>query len=277
MTPQSHADPGDRDVPGTVVFDLDGVVYLGPSTITGAPEAVATLSGIGWQILFATNNSAATPDSVARQLGERISLLIDPATIMTSAMATATYLVGQRLTSALIVGSQQLEDTIRASGISIVGPERAAAVVVGRDRSLNQATIDRACLAISEGARFVVTNTDATFPTPYGPVAGAGETVDAIAAASGKPFVVCGKPHRPMVALVAAQVNSDNVWMIGDRLETDIAFAKQANWTSVLTLSGVTQSGTEFPEGLVPDFVIDSIADLPILLDKATRSPLDEG
>jgi 4-nitrophenyl phosphatase len=277
MTPEIHPESRIEDVPGTVIFDLDGVIYLGPSTITGAPQALATLFGTGWQILFATNNSAATPISVARHLSERVSLTIDPTTIMTSATATATYLIGQRLTSALVVGSQQLEDTIRASGVSIVGPEEAAAVVVGRDTSLNQATIDTACLAISEGARFVATNTDATFPTPDGPVAGAGETVDTIAAASGEPFVVCGKPHQPMVELVAAQVSSDNVWMIGDRLETDVAFAKQANWISVLTLSGVTQSGTEFPEGLVPDFVIDSIADLPTLLDKATRSRLDEG
>jgi 4-nitrophenyl phosphatase len=192
-------------------------------------------------------------------------------------MATVRYLKQECVASAFIIGSRQLEDTIQGGGVAIVDPGDADAVIVGLDRSLNEATIDRACQAIRRGAVFVATNTDATFPTPDGLSAGAGTTVNAIADASGSSFVVCGKPYEPMVDLVSSRIMSDNVWMVGDRLETDIAFAKQGGWVSVLTLSGVTDRSVEFPEGLAPDFVIDSIADLPDVVGKATTRSLDEG
>lgn len=259
------------------MFDIDGVVYLGTEPIVGATKAIATLSDLGWQILFATNNSASTPDSVARRVSDRTGLIVDPSTIITSAMATAAYLSGRHVTSAFVIGPPQLEGTIRDHGISIVDAEVAGAVVVGLDRSLSQSAIEQACLAIRRGARFVATNTDATFPTPDGPVAGAGTTVNAVAAACSSPFAVCGKPHQPMVDLVSGQLTSKNVWMVGDRLETDIAFAKRGAWKSVLVLSGITRSDTRIPEELVPDFVIDSVAELPGLLAKATKSYPDEG
>jgi 4-nitrophenyl phosphatase len=270
--------PTDLDQkPGSIIFDIDGVVYLGTTPIIGATEAIETLADLGWQILFATNNSAATPDGVARQVSGRTGLFVDPSTIITSAMATAAYLADEQVSSAFVVGPEQLEDTIRGHGIPIVAAGNAEAVVVGLDRSLTDAVIEQACQAIRGGARFLATNTDETFPTPDGPVAGAGATVNAVASACAYPIVVCGKPHQPMVNLVSAQLTSDNVWMVGDRLETDIAFAKQAMWKSVLVLSGVTGSHTRIPDGLVPDFVIDSVAELPDLLAKATKSLRDEG
>jgi 4-nitrophenyl phosphatase len=268
---------GHDDMAGTVVFDLDGVVYLGTTPISGATDTIRALSDDGWQILFATNNSEATAESVAQILTERATLAVQPSAIITSAMATVRYLQRECVASAFVIGSRQLEDTIRSGGVVIVESVDADAVIVGLDRSLTEATIDRACQAIRRGAVFVATNTDRTFPTPHGPSAGAGTTVDAIADASGSSFVVCGKPHEPMAELVASRLMSDNVWMVGDRLETDIAFAKQGGWTSVLTLSGVTDKGVEFPEGLEPDFVVDSIAELPDVLDKATKRRLNEG
>jgi 4-nitrophenyl phosphatase len=124
---------------------------------------------------------------------------------------------------------------------------------------------------------FIATNTDATFPTPDGPMPGAGATVQTIADATGSPFVVCGKPNEPMAQLVRSRLETDNVWMIGDRLETDIALAKYAGWTSVLTLTGVTPMMPEFPEGLVPDHVIASVADLPQVLAGPTKSRTNVG
>ncbi len=50
--------------------------------------------------------------------------------------------------------------------------------------------------------------------------------------------------------------------MVGDRPETDVAFALASGWESVLTLSGVTASLRDVPERLTPDRVVESIADL---------------
>jgi len=247
---------------GTVVFDLDGVIYLGSTPIPGADATINTLGQLGWQTLFATNNSTRSSESVAKLLADRVGVSVDPSTIVTSAMAVAAYLSDRGIRSAFVVGSQQLEGTIRLGGTSVVDHLSAEAVVVGIDRSLTTDKINRAALAIRRGAAFVVTNTDATFPTPDGHVPGAGSTVRAVAEAAGSAFVVCGKPHEPMVQLISRQIHSKRVWMVGDRPETDVAFAKRAGWRSVLTLSGITATIEDIPDAMMPDHIIASIADL---------------
>ena len=51
--------------PGTVIFDLDGVVYRGDLGIDGAGTAMQALSDAGWKLLFATNNASKSQSDVA--------------------------------------------------------------------------------------------------------------------------------------------------------------------------------------------------------------------
>jgi len=140
------------------------------------------------------------------------------------------------------------------------------AVVVGLDRALTYDRIAAAARALHNGAHFIATNTDATIPTPQGEMPGAGTIVAAIATASGKPYVACGKPHQPMLDLVNEKISADRVIMVGDRPETDIAFAKLAGWESVLSLTGVIQDPGTVPGRFTPDRVVQSIADLEGIL-----------
>jgi Predicted sugar phosphatases of the HAD superfamily len=53
-----------------VLFDLDGVVYLGPVAVPGAAEGIAALHDRGIKIGFVTNNAARPPVAVADHLVE---------------------------------------------------------------------------------------------------------------------------------------------------------------------------------------------------------------
>ncbi len=261
---------------GSVILDLDGVVYLGSTPVQGAAETITNLFRDGWQVLFATNNSTMTPESVSETIESRTGLSIDPETIITSGMAAARYVVDQGLESAFVVGSKPLMDTVASAGISPVDSHAAEAVVVGLDRDLTYQTIADAVTAIRGGAVFVATNTDATLPTPDGLLPGAGALVAAIATASGVDPVVCGKPHDPMVRLIGDKLKSDLVWMVGDRPETDVAIAKAAGWRSVLVLTGVTSELGDVPPSLTPDHVKASLAGVEILLAEALGNAQSE-
>ncbi len=50
--------------------------------------------------------------------------------------------------------------------------------------------------------------------------------------------------------------------MIGDRLSTDIRFAENAGFKSVLVLSGETDKKMLADSGMRPDVVLDSIRDI---------------
>jgi len=53
---------------GTVIFDLDGVIYLGDVGVRGVNEALTAIEQRGYQIVFCTNNSSRTPSATARKI-----------------------------------------------------------------------------------------------------------------------------------------------------------------------------------------------------------------
>ena len=71
-----------------VLFDLDGVIYLGPIAVPGAAEGIALLRSRGTKIGYVTNNAARPPRAVAEHLVE-IGIDATAADVVTSAQAGA--------------------------------------------------------------------------------------------------------------------------------------------------------------------------------------------
>ena len=51
-----------------LLFDLDGVVYIGGKAIPGAPEALQGAQRAGAHVAYVTNNASRTPAAVAALL-----------------------------------------------------------------------------------------------------------------------------------------------------------------------------------------------------------------
>lgn len=248
--------------PGNVVFDLDGVIFLGAGAISGAGAALTAIAAAGTNVVFATNNATKTTEHVAARIAADTGFAPRPQSIATAATSAAQAL-GSDDDPVLVVGESGLVETLVGSGRTIaVEATSARSVVVGLDRDITYDKLAEAATAIRSGARFVATNTDVTFPMPEGPVPGAGAIVAAIAAASESFPEVTGKPHQPMVRHISELLGPGDTWMVGDRPETDVALARAAGWKAVLALTGITRSVEDIPHDLRPDLVIDSIADL---------------
>lgn len=248
-----------------MVLDLDGVIFLGATSIPGVGETLHRLRDVGWRIIFATNNGTRSRQDIETRIADQTGFAPDPEFIITSAMAAAGF-VGSDGEPVFLVGEAGLRATFEAAGVRLTDDAHvAASVVVALDRAFDYAKLEVASTAIRDGARFIATNTDLTFPTPTGQVPGADALVAAIGAAAGVEPVIAGKPHAPMVQAVRAVLGPGETWMIGDRPETDLAFAKAGGWKSVLTLSGITSDPTTVPAQWTPDLVV---AALPALLDQ---------
>jgi HAD superfamily hydrolase (TIGR01450 family) len=251
----------------TVVCDLDGVVYLGRDGIEGAGEALRRLEAGGRRVVFATNNSSRTRASTAAKIISATGFPAREEQVVSSAMAAAALLEPSR-PRCLVVGGDGIREALSARGVPTVDDRRLAeAVVVGFNPETCYADLRDASLAVRAGARLVATNGDATFPTAEGPWPGAGAIVAAIEVATGVAAEVAGKPHRPMGDLILAGAEEGPVWMVGDRPDTDLALAVEMGWHSVLVLTGVTRDPDEVPQGLRPDVVLGSLAELPDVLD----------
>jgi 4-nitrophenyl phosphatase len=260
--------------PKTFVFDLDGVVYLDSTAVPGAGDALVGLRDAGHQILFATNNSARAAETVAGNIERRTGFVPDSGSVITSGLAAAN-LLSETEEVCLLLGSEELGSTLSQAGIELTtDPSRAAAVVVGLDLQLSYERLTRAVVAIQGGARFIATNDDPTYPMPNARYPGAGSIVAAVERATGKTPIVCGKPNAPMRRLVERRIEHSDVWMVGDRPDTDLALAAEAGWGKILVLSGVTDHDHTLPRSLQPDHTIATIADLP---DLVTPNGIENG
>jgi len=263
--------PPDDEAIGTIVFDLDGVVYVGSQEIPGAGRTLAALDDLGWRLLFATNNSSRTADDVATKIADVAGYRPTTADVVTSGLAAAHHV--KEGSKVFVVGEPGLVSTFEGHGhVTTTDPDDADTVIVGVDFSITYRDISDAARAIRNGAEFVATNTDATFPTPSGLLPGAGAGVAAIATASGCEPIVCGKPHRPMGELILERIEGESVWMVGDRPETDIAFGKKFGWQTVLVSTGVTNTTSAIPDAYLPDHMVESIVDLAMLVSDGRRT-----
>ncbi|KJF18636.1 HAD-IIA family hydrolase [Acidithrix ferrooxidans] len=219
------------------VIDLDGVIWLLNDPIPGSIEAVAQLVRAGITVTFATNNSTLTKEQYSQKL-ERLGIDIQATNLVTSAMAAASMVApGSR---AYVVGAFGINDALANRGVEVVDDDDVDVVVVGLDREISYDKLSRAGNAIRNGATFIATNTDATFPITGGLLPGAGSMVAAVATVGGKAPLVAGKPSAPMAKLIRDLVGQPTL-MVGDRFETDGAFANELACGFGLVLSGVSK------------------------------------
>ena len=233
------------------VLDLDGVVWLAGQPIPGSASAIESLRSAHQGVAFVTNNS--TPllaEHVARL--ERAGVAANAGELVTSAQAAAAALPGG--TRAAYIGGEGLREALEARNVEVVGPaQHPDAVVVGRTADLDFRALSDAASAIREGARFVATNTDATFPTPEGLEPGAGALVAFLEVASGQKAETAGKPGKYMAELLKARFGTVGI-VVGDRPDTDGRFAQRLGARFALVLSGVT-SESDLPVVPNPDLV----------------------
>lgn len=154
----------------------------------------------------------------------------------------------------MVVGGPGILEALDEQGVPVVDDGTECDVVmVGLDLELTYEKLARATLAVRAGARLVATNHDATYPSTRGLLPGGGSIVAALETATDIDAVVAGKPHQPMRDLLAEAVVGE-VWMVGDRPDTDLAMAEAAGWHGALVATGVPHADSAVaPELSVAD------------------------
>ena len=223
------------------LFDLDGVIYLGPVAVPGAPPALALLRERGVAVGFVTNNAARTPEVVAEHLTE-LGIPASTADVVTSAQAGAQVLRHDLPpgTKVLVVGGVGVRHALAEAGLTGVdsAEDEPVAVLQGYGVELTWQHLIEASVAINRGARWVATNDDPTRPTDRGLVPGNGAAVAAVRMAVDVEPEIAGKPYRPLLDETVARLGASRPVFVGDRLDTDIRGAVNAGLDGLLVLTG---------------------------------------
>ncbi len=225
------------------IFDLDGVVYIGPAAVPGAVAAISRLHDEGLGVAYATNNASRRASNVTAHLSE-LGVPSSEGEVVTSAQVSAGVLA-ERLpagSAVLIVGTPELAAEVTDVGLRAVwsADDKPVAVVQGYGRDVGWQQLAEGCVAVRNGAWWVATNADRTLPSARGPLPGNGALVAALAVAVGRePDVVVGKPAPALFEQAARRRSARRAVVVGDRLDTDVEGANAASMDSLFVLTGV--------------------------------------
>jgi HAD superfamily hydrolase (TIGR01450 family) len=254
-----------------ILADLDGTVNRGDLLIDGVQEVYSKLSAGGIHWLFLSNNAQKPADDLAKKLC-RLGLPVTGEQVVNSASVVINSLEKEYIGAhVMVIGEPSLIQGIQMAGSVIESdPSKTDIVVIGMDTGLTYEKIKLAYQAVTRGALFWATNLDSTFPVPGGFQPGAGSVVAPVITAVGRPpDRVFGKPETDMadLALERLHLSRESCLVVGDRMDTDILFAKKAKIDSALVLTGATNLGNLEKYDYSPDYILETIADIERLFE----------
>ena len=225
------------------MLDLDGVVYIGPHAVPGAPAHLQEASRAGMRTAYVTNNASRPPSAVAHHLRE-LTIPAAATDVVTAAQAAARLIAdrfpaGSRV---FVIGGQGLFSALDEHdlhGVQAPGDDPVA-VVSGYHPDLRWRTVIDGSILVKGGLPWFASNTDLTVPTPRGVGPGNGVLVKVVAEFAGVQPVVAGKPEPPLFQETQRRVGGRRALVVGDRLDTDIEGAVRAGYDSLLVMTGVT-------------------------------------
>jgi len=242
-----------------VLFDMDGVIYVGDRPLPGVQAMLDYLDSTGRRWLCITNNASNTSQMFADKLA-KMAIQAQPVNILGSAEATAAWL-GEQVPAkgkVIMLGMEGLRTALLNEGFTLVtDPDEAEFAVAGINFHLTYEDVANIALAIRKGARFVGTNIDPTYPAERGQIPGTGSIIAMLKAATDVEPEIVGKPYPGMYELAMHRLNAEpaTTLMVGDRYETDIAGATKLGLVTAGVLTGIS-SQADFEAGTPPPDLI---------------------
>ena len=226
----------------TAALDLDETVYYGSNIIDGALDVINALKEKNIKVIFVTNNSTKLRSQIADKLcGMGIECIEED--IMTAAYVAACFAKENNLKNVYVSGTDMLKKEFTDIGISCTEiPEEAENLIIGCD---SKYTYDKMTLALRAGLnskniyscnadRYFISDGEKIYP-------GCGGMVAAIEWCCNKKCdAMIGKPGTYMLDYICRTngLKNEELIVIGDTYETDIAMAKEKGCPSILIGDG---------------------------------------
>ncbi len=247
-----------------VLFDLDGVLYIGQQPIAGAIEAVANIRKAGIAVRFVTNTSTLSLASLQEKLNH-LGFNVVPEEIMSAPQATIQYLKKQPNPVCKLLLADDVKDF---SGFdqSEMGANYVVIGDIGDRWSYELLNEVFHCLV--NGAHLIAIHKNRFWQTDTGLQMDIGAFVTGLEYASNTKAMLMGKPsqHFFNMAIDALRLKPHEVVMIGDDIDADIGGAQDAGLHGILVKTGKYRETYTRLSAVEPDATIQSVADLPALL-----------
>lgn len=254
-----------------MLFDIDGVLVTSWEPLPGGAETLAWVREQGVRRAFLTNTTSKTAAQIAQALGAA-GLDVDVSEIVTAARLTGEYLrtrYGGRRVHVLTDGP---EDDL-GDGFETVDADPDVVVLGGAGPAFTHDALSRVFEFLLAGVPVVAMHRSMAWATAQGQRIDTGLYLEGLCRATGVTPTVIGKPS-PVGFRTAADLmglDPSAVVMVGDDVRADVLAGQVAGMRGVLVRTGkFRQAALDAVEsdefGLVPDYVVDGVGDLPGLL-----------
>jgi len=245
-----------------LLFDLDGVLYVGDAAIPGAAAALAHIQSLGLPRRFVTNTTTQSRAQLAAKL-QAIDLPITADEILTTPHAARLYLKHRGYRSCHFLVADAVKDEFAEFNAATQQPD---AVVIGDIGSAwNYDILNRVFEMAMAGAELIALHKGKFWQTADGLRMDIGAFVTGLEYATGKTAAVMGKPSPAFFALALRQLGlpASRIAMIGDDIDSDVGGAQRAGLQGILVKTGKYREAYTLASSVQPDLILDSVAELP--------------
>jgi len=243
-----------------LLIDVDGVLIQGGAALPGAPEALRALAERGVPHRLVTNTTQRGRATLATRL-VGLGFAVEAADLVTPAAAAARFLRGRGASAYLATLADTRVDFLDA-GVTLDDAQPDYVVLGDLGEELGYAVLTRILRLLLGGAQLIALGRTRIWQAPDGPALDVGPVAALFEVATGREALTFGKP-APATYLEAAGLlglNPDEVAMVGDDAEVDVAAAKRAGLgAAILVQGGKYRHGDERrfsppPDALYPSF-----------------------
>ncbi|MEZ5359490.1 MAG: TIGR01458 family HAD-type hydrolase [Candidatus Zixiibacteriota bacterium] len=248
-----------------VMFDLDGVFYIGDSTIEGSLETIERLRKSGLPFRFTTNTTTKSRATLLTKLN-RLGLPIKANEVFSAPEVAIRYLRKQGSPSCFLCLNDDLMQDFSEFTHTDQSPDF---VVIGDiNDGWHYDLLNKMFRMIIGGAEIIALHKGRYWHEPDGLYLDIGAFVAGLEYTTSKQAMIIGKPSAAFFHLVAEDMGipPQQVMMVGDDVVSDVGGAQKAGLSGVLVKTGKYRDELVQKSGVTPDAVIDSVASLPDLL-----------
>lgn len=248
-----------------VLFDLDGVLYIGSQAIEGAIEAVGKIQASGIQCRFVTNTSTLSLTSLQQKINA-LGFSIPASEIISAPQATYLYLKRQHNPVCRLL----LAENVKQDFKEFNQPDKQANYIVIGDIGdiWSYALLNQVFNDLMQGAKLIAIHKNRFWQTEHGLQMDIGGFIDALEYASGVKALIIGKPSADFfqIALDNMGLQPSEAVIIGDDIDADVGGGQQVGLKGILVKTGKYRQSYTEASAIKPNVIIDSIAGLPKIL-----------
>jgi HAD superfamily hydrolase (TIGR01458 family) len=249
------------------LIDLDGVLYIGNQPIAGAQAAIRNLMESDYAFRFVSNTTRKCRKSIANQLSA-MGFEIPEEYIFTPPLAAVAHIKKTGKNHCLLLTTGDVDRDFEPVCVRDSGAKPDFVIVGDAGEAITYEHLNAAFRCIMEGAELIALEKDRYWMAHEGLCLSAGPFVQALEFATGKTAMVMGKPSETFFSLALRDMGlqTGEVVMIGDDINTDIGGAHNAGMRTILVRTGKFREDALKGAMVKPTRVIDSIAQLEEIL-----------